>query len=179
VTDEARSVLGRYVDAGGGGSEQLVEVRLLNFPLQLFDEARQHHDELMREFSLLALQSAENRPEVPARLLELIDQLGRRYGASGERSDTVREQAIARGEAAMDLTYHLPPSAATAILTLHELMEAADEFCRTEQLLTVASTPAERDFREWYLDQFTSQLDGGEPVPWNGPMSNEDQVVTT
>jgi len=174
VSDETRSVLGRYGEPAG--DSELVEVRLRNFPLQLFAQAREHHDELMREFSLLAMSPPENRPghAVPARLLDLIDQLGRRYGASGERSDAIREAAIERGEIAMDLTYRLPRSAGAAINTLHDLMEAADEFCQSEQLLTLASTPAERDFRVWFLDQFTCQLAGGDPVPWNGPMTNED-----
>lgn len=53
------SILGRY---GPLGDEDMVTVRLLNFPLQVFAAARQHHDELMREFALLAMRPPEDRP---------------------------------------------------------------------------------------------------------------------
>jgi hypothetical protein len=53
---------------------------------------------------------------------------------------------------------------------LRQLMEEADEFCAAEQLLTMAATPLERRFRGWFIEQFTSQLEGAEPVPWDGPV---------
>ena len=51
--DDAAAALGRY-DRHSDSS--LVEVRLLRFPLVVFHRARLHHDELIREFTLLALQ---------------------------------------------------------------------------------------------------------------------------
>src|SRR5579875_2088763 len=173
MSDDSASVLGRYATSADR-EQPLVEVQLLNFPLQLFEQARQHHDELMREFALLALRPPEGRPghQVPARLRRRIQVLGEQYGGQGDRSDARLDEAIARGETSMDLTYHLPPSAGEAMRHLHELMEEADEFCAAEQLLTLAATTEERDFRRWFIDQFVTQLAGEAPVPYDGPMHN-------
>jgi hypothetical protein len=167
---DERGVLGRYAPAGHA-DEPSVEVRLLNFPLPLFLHSRERHDELQREFTLMAIRPPEQRPghEVPARLLELIDVLGRQYGGAADRSDADRDAAIERGEVSVDLTYELPPSAGPALRQLDQLMEDADAFCRSEDLLTLAATPTETRFRRWYLEQFMVQLAGGDPTPWDGP----------
>jgi hypothetical protein len=104
VSDGGPSILGRY---GPPDDDDMVTVRLLNFPLQVFAAVRQHHDDLLREFALLALRPPEDRPghAVPTRLLTLIDTLGRRFGGVGDRADTAREAALARGQANVDLTY--------------------------------------------------------------------------
>jgi hypothetical protein len=173
MTDNgAAKILGRYAPAQDSDP---VTVRLLNFPLQVFSQARQHHDELLREFALLALQPPEDRRghTTPAQLLALIDTLGRRFGGSSDRSDALRDAAVAAGETSMDLTYLVPRSIGPALAELHDLMEQADAFCRDEQLLTLASTPVERRFREWFLEQFGSQALGAEPVAWDGPLLPE------
>jgi hypothetical protein len=169
MTEPARSILGRYAPPDGGAH---VTVRLLNFPLQVFVAARQHHDELLREFALLALSPPVDRPghAVPKSLLGLIEALGNRYAGVGERTDAERDEAIERGEVAMDLTYEVPRSVGPAMQELHDLMERADQFCRDGQMLTMASTPVSRDFRLWFLQEFTRQADGEPPTPWRGPL---------
>jgi hypothetical protein len=164
-----RAILGRYVPTV---DDDHVIVHLLNFPLQVFSYARQHHDELLREFALLALRPPEDRPghAVPGQLLTLIDSLGRRFGGVGDRSDTIRDDALAAGETHIDLSYSVPRSAGPALRELHELMEQADQFCRDEQLLTIAATPVERKFRVWFIDEFIAQAQGAKPTPWDGPL---------
>jgi hypothetical protein len=176
VADDGPAILGRYVQPGG---DRDVPVRLLNFPLQVFAAARQHHDELLREFALLALQPPrdESARTLPAELLDLIDTLGRRYGGVGDRADTARDAALARGELSMDLTYQVPVSVGPAMSALHQLMEAADAFCRDEQLLTLAATPVERRFRLWFIEQFISQAADADPVPWDGPLSVDEPAL--
>ena len=78
------SPLGRYDVTADTG---LFEVRLLNVPLRLLAASREHHDEVMREFAMLALDEGLGSHPVPTRMLELIDILGRRYGAASERPD--------------------------------------------------------------------------------------------
>jgi hypothetical protein len=163
------SILGRYVSTD---ASETVTVELLNFPLQVFAVARQHHDELLREFALLALSPPQDRPghAVPKRLLDLIETLGVRYAGVGDRTDAARDDAVARGDAAMDLTYVAPASVGPAMKELHDLMQEADEFCRDGQMLTLAATPLERSFREWFTSEFTQQADGRPPTPWTGGM---------
>ena len=174
---DSPAILGRYVTAQDG---EQVTVRLLNFPLQVFEHARRHHDELLREFALLAVRPPEELAErnLPADLITLIDTLGRRYAGVGDRTDTLRDAAVARGEAAMDLSYQVPRSVGPALVDLHELMERADAYCRTEQLLTVAASPVDRAFRAWFIEQFISQAQGADPVPWDGPMRSEDDSAS-
>ncbi len=176
MADEAPAILGRYVPPGGDAQ---VTVRLLNFPLQVFAVARQRHDELLREFALLALQPPrdESARTLPAALLDLIDTLGRRYGGVGDRADTARDAALARGELSLDLTYQVPASVGPAMSDLHQLMEAADAFCRDEQLLTLASTPVESQFRQWFIEQFISQAADADPVPWDGPLTVDEPAI--
>lgn len=170
MSEEARSVLGRYAPAD---DVEPVTVVLRNFPLQLFEQARQHHDDLMREFALLALNPPSDRPghRTPARLLELVELLGNRYGAAAERTDAVRDAAIERGEQSLDLTYTVPRSVGPAIRQLQALMREADDFCESEQLLTLAITPLQRRFGDWFYGQFLAQIDGAPPKPWDGPMT--------
>jgi hypothetical protein len=172
MTEVANLTLGRD---GPPDDPEHVTVELLNFPLQVFVQASQHNDELLREFALLALSPPADRPghAVPRNLLDLIDKLAVRYPDVGDRTDAARDAAAARGEAAMDLTYEVSRSVGPAMQELHELMERADEFCREGQMLTVASTPLERDFRLWFLQEFTRQAGGMPPIPWRGPLDGD------
>lgn len=173
MTGDLHGVLGRY--APSAVDDEAVDVQLLNFPLQVFVQAREHHDELIREFALLALSPPQDRPgrHVPARLLELVQSLGRDYAGVGDRTDAVRDSALERGELAIDLVYQVPPSAGPALQQLRTLMDDAEQFCLDEQLLTLAATPLERRFRQWYLDEFARQLAGGPPTPWAGPLNGD------
>jgi len=161
------SPLGRYdVEADTG----LFEVRLLNVPLRLLAASREHHDEVMREFAMLALDEGLGSHHVPARMLELIDILGRRYGAASERPDAEVDAALARGDISIDLVYHVPDHVTDAAAQLEALMAEADEFCRQQQLLALARPTLQVDFARWYLDEFRRQIAGEPPHPWDGPL---------
>jgi hypothetical protein len=146
----------------------LVEVRLLGFPLELYSKAHEHSEDLRREFALLALQPPAELAEhdVPARLLALIEELGNRFQPLVKATHDERDAALAAGAKTVDLRYQVPASVRDAAIHLGELLDAADEFCRSGALLTLA-TPAECvRFRRWYLAEFVRQVDGHAPVPW-------------
>jgi hypothetical protein len=142
----------------------LVEVRLVGFPLAIFERAREHHAELMREFQLLALD--ETGRNVPRRLVELVDELTASYGGIGVTAEAERDAALARGDESVDLTYHVPASVGEACVRLDAMLDAADAFCRSETLLTLAAADDEAAFRRWYLAEFPAQLAGAAPTPW-------------
>jgi hypothetical protein len=160
------SPLGRYDNSSG--DDTMHEVRLLNLPVRLLASGRQHHDELMHEFAMLAV-SVEDRDAVPVRMLELIDTLGTRYGRAADRPDSLVDAAIARGEDSLDLTYQVPSHVVDAADALERMMDEADEFCRNEQMLTLSRSDVQRRFAKWYLDEFRRQVAGEEPRPWDGP----------
>jgi hypothetical protein len=169
MTHDAKSILGRNAPEEHG---EHVEVRLLNFPLQVFAKAREHHDELLREFALLALSPPKDRPghHVPQQFLDLINTLGVRYGGIGASTEAVRDLAVSRGETAMDLTYEVPRSVGPAMQDLRSLLEQADEFCRAGQMLTMALAPLEREFLWWFIDEFANQAKDLPPTRWAGAM---------
>jgi hypothetical protein len=157
------SPLGRYASDEG---DALVAVLLLDAPLRVWQRAAEHHDELMREMALLAL--SESTHELPTRLLELVDLLGRQYGAAGGRPDDERDVAMAAGLDRIDLTYEVPASSGASAQRLRDLLDEAEEYCQND-LLTLAQPRVQADFARWYIDQIVQQCAGRPPTPWPGP----------
>lgn len=167
---EETSPLGRYdTPAKPARGEPLHEVQLLGLPVKLLAAGREHHDELMHEFRLLALAPGGAGRDVPARLVELTDILGVRYAQTGRRPESEVDTALALGVDTVDLTYHVPEHVVDAANRLEALMAEADEFCRAQRLLTLARPPVLVRFSHWYLEQFRRQIGGLPPEPWDGP----------
>jgi len=144
-------------------------VRLVGVPVRVLEATRRHHDELMHEFSLLAVQ--ENlSDDVPKRMLELIDTLGRQYANTSDQSDAQVNAAIERGDVTVDVTYEVAEHVVDAADRLGALMDEADEFCKREQMLTLQRPPIAKEFADWYLEEFRRQIAGEPPRPWDGPL---------
>ena len=161
------SPLGRY--SGPGRGAPLHRVQLLNLPVRLLVDGRDRHDSLMREFALLALSEDEGRPQPPA-LVELTHLLGVEYGSPQPRPDAAVDEALQRGELTLDVTYEVPATVLEDSERLESLMAQADEFCRSEQLLTLPRSPLQVRFATWYLAEFRRQVAGEPPRPWDGPL---------
>jgi hypothetical protein len=157
------SPLGRYASAPHDG---LVTVQLLAVPLRIWQRSSEHHDELMRELSLIAL--APDPPELPTRLIELVEVLGRQFGAAGQRPDEVRDQALAEGKDRLDLSYEVPRSVAADAQRMRLLLDEAEAYCATD-LLTLEQSPEQAEFSRWYVEEFVRQTAGEPPTPWPGP----------
>jgi len=164
--------LGRYAHTGKVSREPRT-VRLVNLPISLFLRSREHHDDLIREFTLMAIRQPEDvhAPRLPEQLSELVEILGRRYSASASRADAARDAAIERGDTSVDLTYEVPASVVPDLLRLTELIDAADEFCRSEQLLTLPRDAEMVAFAHWYNGEFINQINGLPPTPWSEVVS--------
>jgi hypothetical protein len=142
-------------------------VRLLNLPVRVASRAREHHEELMREFALLELSDSD----APSRLMDLVANLESQYAAETEGPRLRLEEALSRGQRSIDLEYQVPAVAGDAVVALGAMLEEADEYCRQgEQLLTLASPPELVAYRQWYLDEFVRQIAGEPPRPWDGPL---------
>jgi hypothetical protein len=145
---------------------ELAEVRLLQFPLPLWQRAQEHIDELLREFALIA-QGDDTHTSVPRRLLNLVAELTIAYAGFSTGTEQVRDDAIARGEPEVDLVYHTPREAAGAVIHLGEMLDEADAYCRQGSHLLTLQTPTDQlAFRQWFLDEFIGQFGGAAPVPW-------------
>jgi hypothetical protein len=164
----ASSSLGRYTPTDGSPP---VPVRLLNVPVQVMAAAREHHDELMREFRLIALSGRLGEDDAPPRLLEITHVLGETYAAAMPRGDDRFDAAAEQGEVGIDVEETVPASAGAAIASICALMDEVDVFCADELLMTMPRPPLLKRFADWYCAQYVTQVAGGRPQPWDGPMT--------
>ena len=150
---------------------ELRPVRMLQLPVQVWAASQEHHDELLREFALMTA-GLEDRdgesPPVPVRLLRLVEELTASFAGSSEEQEARLFAAAARGDEVMDvLEFALPEAAGPACVQLEQMLDEADDYCRSGQHLLTLSTPDElRAFRSWYLGQVREQLAGAPPEPW-------------
>jgi len=163
------SPLGRYA-AGGESTAATVRVELLDLPVRLLAATREHHDDLMREFRLLALAGQPAGTDVPARLLDLTQTLGVRYATARSRPDAEVDRALEQGLDTIDLAYEVPPAVVDSARRLEAMMSEADGLCRSAKLITLARTPVMVRFATWYLAQFTDQIAGLPATGWDGPL---------
>jgi hypothetical protein len=167
MREQQSSPLGRYDDSVS--DEPMHTVRLMRVPVRILDAGRRHHQELMHEFAMLAV--AENlNDDLPQRMLDLIDTLGRRYPDTGDAPNAEVDAALARGDASVEITYQVAEHVVDAADILESLMAEADEFCLREQMLTLQRSEVVRRFSSWYLDEFRRQIRGESPRPWDGPL---------
>lgn len=146
---------------------EFCEVRIIGLPLEVQALAQEQHSELMREFALLEIAGPSGDEEhVPRRLRDLISTLLHQYGGVGAGPEAEREAARARGDATVDLVYRTPVAVGAACTALADLLDEADEFCRSVRLLTLAALPELVAYRHWYLGEFTDQCLGGQPTSW-------------
>lgn len=148
--------------------EDLCEVRIVGFPVQVQQRAQEHLDDLLREFMLIAAANKEGPQEhIPRQLLDLIYDVQREYSGTTLEQDAQMLEARERGDESVDLVYMIPSSAAKAAIRLGEALDAADTYCLAgEHLLTLATPPEALDLRRWYLGEFVGQISGARPTPW-------------
>jgi hypothetical protein len=144
-------------------------VQLLGVPVRIWADASERYHELLREFTLVQLAGAD--AGVPGQLLELSGELTARFAGLVAASTARLESAVAAGLDVVDVTHRVPPELADGCRRLLDLLDEADDYCRSGQLLTVTSSPIEVEFRRWYLGQFVAQVDGESPQRWDGPLA--------
>jgi hypothetical protein len=143
-------------------------VKLLGVPVALYFDASRHMGEIAREFALISFGERSGVNErVPKELLELVAELrGRRRGGA----DAIRmqfEDAARAGRETIDVEIPAEPTAVAITESITQLLDAADEFCRSGELLTLASSPEVVAWRHWWRDQVVAQAgENAEPVPW-------------
>lgn len=144
---------------------RMVKVTLLSVPVAVYARAREHSEDLQREFALIHHSQQTGEGSVPARLLELIHSLSSQFGSFSEATYAQLDEAVDRGIERLDVTFVVPEASASAARILGEMFDEADEFCREGDLLTMA-TPADLvAFRRWFLGEFIRQIAGETPRP--------------
>lgn len=149
----------------------MLTIRLLDMPVQVFAHFRVRYRELRRELSLLALAHSADYP-VAKDLADLSTQIEQERAKA--RGVEQLDDAIARGLDRVDLEYDVPRSAPESMAELLSMLERADEFCRDERLLALAASPQQTQLQRWYLGEFIGQADGKEPAPWPGAFTVDE-----
>ena len=146
----------------------MVTITIRGLPVPLHEAAQAHSDELMREFRLIAEQMRQEGTEgVPRRLIELVTALEGQYSTFTEAQEDELEEAIAAGASTVDLAYVLPATIGDGVRALGAILAEVDEMCRQGQhLLTLSTPPDQVAYRQWFLDEFTRQIAGEQPVAW-------------
>lgn len=157
--------------AAAARPDDLILVRVVDLPVQLFAHFRKRYYELGRELRLLSLEHGQDYP-VATTLTDLILQAEqeRRLAEDVERLD----DAVARGVDRMTVDYHVPPSAPATMGRMLEMLEKADDFCREQRLLVLAASPQQRELQRWYFSEFVRQGAGEDPTPWPGSFEVEE-----
>jgi hypothetical protein len=149
--------------------QDLSEVRILGFPVELQARAQEHMDDLLREFMLIAAAN-ERGPDshVPRQLLDLIQEVQHDYAGATLEQEAKLLEARKSGAASVDLVYRIPSTVSKAATRLSEALDEADSYCLAgEHLLTLATPPDALEFRRWYLGEFISQIGGASPMSWS------------
>lgn len=145
-------------------SEAALDVHLIGVDVPLHTSLTRQYHELRRELRLLSLSHQSDYP-LAGDLTAMFANFERQFPATFR--DQVR-RAEARGARRVDLTFPMMREAAPVFVTMTEMFDVADAFCRAERLLSLARTAAQRAFHNWLLGELVHQLDGASAQPWTG-----------
>lgn len=138
-------------------------IALRSVDLRLLVAVDLHYRELRRELRLLALAHEDDYP-LAKNLSDMFETFEDQFE---EPLDKEAALELASATPIADIDLPLAESAGPVFTTMIEMFDLADAFCRSQRLLTLARTPAQRTFQNWFLGQCIAQLDGAGPTPWS------------
>ncbi len=152
-----------------------IAIQIKGVPVEAFARFQRHHRDLRREIRLLALAHETDYP--------LAKVLSEHFNVleAPLRSNMGREQvdeALEAGREQIDLRLRMTPHVARQIGELIDLLDAADDFGRSERLLTAPRSPEQRAFQIWFLSEFRRQAAGAAPQPWSGTTSTSPTILS-
>jgi hypothetical protein len=156
----------RAAASGVDASDALEDVQLIAVPVRLYADARDHDDDLVREFKLITHGGQAGASTVPARLVQLTGHLSRDFARYTDAGYAQLDAAVDADEETADVVFHVPAAFGEGAARLLALLDDADDHCRTGALLTPPSPPEIANFRRWLLGEFARQTAGLEPRPW-------------
>ena len=141
----------------------VLNVQLLGVPVDQLADFERHHRELAREVALLALAAGTDYPL--AKTISDVFALLRR-DVRPELGEQLRQLRSA-GVSASDMEVTVTRQAAAELGRFVELLSLADAFCVEQRLLTLARTPDQIAFQNWWFGEISRQLAGEPPTAWN------------
>ena len=145
-------------------SESAVQIALIGVDVPLHSSLSRQYHELRRELRLLSLSHQSDYP-LAGDLTAMFANFERQFPATFH--DQIRA-AEARNLHRVDVRFPMVREAGPIFVTMTEMFDVADAFCRAERLLSIARTPVQRAFHNWLLGELVHQLDGAGAQPWSG-----------
>lgn len=143
-------------------SDSAVEVRFVGIDLALYERLVGKYRELRRELRLLSLSHEEAYP-LARDLTAMFATFERQFSVDFQQQ---MSRAQSAGVATVDVSAKIQPESSPIFVTMREMFELADAFCRAERLLAIARTPLQREFQGWMISEVIGQLDGDPPRSW-------------
>ena len=107
-------------------------------------------------------QGGESATE-PPRLVSLVDRLLAQFRRQRDTQRGEVAKAQARGAETVDMEIRVSPAAVPAARAYVDLLEEADEFCRSGELLVPPPSERVRWLRRLFVDEMAAQLVDGAP----------------
>ncbi len=156
-------------------------IELLHFPVRRFERSMAHVAAVQREFDIVRVDE-EREGSAPGRLAAMVQELNTRfvgYRATMDMLDALVDGGHDHEDVVIPVA-HPSEEIATAIDGLRQLLDEVDIYCDDgSELLTTATPPDLRAFREWLFDEVTGQLRGLGPVPWREPEAESATIPRT
>ncbi len=169
--------------AAAGGDRRVV---LLGLAPMLWLAAREHHDAILRDLVLFAL---EHPGTVTEGDLALADQsrawISTAVVAAVERHGVVtthrapgdETRLLSEGPASLDLQVSDGSGAAGAFATLQDVLDVAERLAVAGRLLVRPALPEIVAVRDWVCEQVIAQFAGGAPSAWPGTAQERFTVL--
>lgn len=152
-------------------------ILLLGLPPTLWLAAREHHDAILREFALYAV---EHPGAATGRDLALVDRarawvstavvaaVGNQDPASTQATRRALIDGLVSSLPPLDLEVVVREDASEAFATLQDVLDAAERLAVAGQLLARPALPEVVAVRDWVCEQAVVQLATGKRSPWPG-----------
>lgn len=150
-------------DTGTGAAPAATDARrvvLVRLPLSLWLAAREHHNGLMREFSLHQQAAQPRKGQIPERLV----------AADRARSLVLAAVRGAPVERSLDLALDVRREQAAWFEALRDVLDHAERLAASGELLARPGPQLIVDVRRWACTQVLDQLEGAAPAAWDGPL---------
>ena len=139
-------------------------VRFLGVPVGTYLALEAHNDALLREFDLLAESAtAMQGGAVPDRLAAIASEVRGQFSTRRAAYRRDVEAAAARGQSLVDLATSFAPSAAEPSVRYIDLLEEAETFAQSGDILIEPAPAPVARLRRWFVDEMVAQLVRGEP----------------
>ncbi len=133
-------------------------VPLPGVPARVFLDSQDHQQDLIRELQIIEIGGTVD-VRVSQRLAQLISGVLSEYEAVRTATRDQALAALTRGDHVVTLQVPVFPGMAQALRRWLQLLEEADELCRSGELLLLAPRPEVRQLRRWYVEQLTRRLE--------------------